>query len=132
MIGRTDIDGIGTAGLEVQYDNVLAGKPGEFTLEVAPGGSLDRRQRAGRRRGRSPGNDIVLTIDRSVQYAAEQALLAAWPSSAPEAAQAIVMSTKTGEILAMASVRINDERVTRSRRATTPPSTPTSRARSPR
>ena len=58
-----------------------------------------------------PGNDIVLTIDRSVQYAAEQALLRRVAQLGARGAQAIVMSTKTGEIVAMASVRINDQGV---------------------
>ena len=68
VIGRTDIDGVGTAGIEKQYDNVLTGKPGELTLEVAPGG----RSIAGSEQvvqAPVPGNDIVLTLDRSVQYA---------------------------------------------------------------
>ena len=74
VIGRTDIDGVGTAGLEKQFDNVLTGTAGEMTLEVAPGG----RSIAGSEQVvQEPiaGNDIVLSIDRSVQYAAEQALL---------------------------------------------------------
>ena len=54
VIGRTDIDGVGTAGLEEQYDNVLAGKPGELTLRGGARRPLDRRQRAGRRASRCP------------------------------------------------------------------------------
>ena len=38
VIGKTDIDGIGTAGLERQYHALLQGSPGEMTLEVAPNG----------------------------------------------------------------------------------------------
>ena len=49
VIGRTDIDGIGIAGLELQYNDLLQGSPGEMTLEVAPGG----RSIAGSE-GRSP------------------------------------------------------------------------------
>ena len=107
MIGRTDIDGVGIAGLELQYDNVLTGTPGEMTLEVAPGG----RSIAGSEQVvREPvaGNDIVLTIDRSVQYAAEQALLERVAETGAHGGQAIVMGSKTGEVVAMASVRIND------------------------
>ena len=82
-----------------------------------------------------PGDDIVLTIDRSIQYAAEQALLERVSrDSAPSGATAIVMAPNTGEILAMASVRRNDEtapyEVTSGNYS--PPSTPTSRARSAR
>ena len=108
MIGRTDIDGIGTAGLEKQYNNVLAGTPGSESLEVAPGG----RSIAGSEHVTEapiPGADIVLTIDRSVQYAAEQALLTRVGQVGARGGQAIVMDTKTGEVLAMASVRINGD-----------------------
>src|SRR5690606_14627262 len=38
VIGRTDIDGNGTAGLELQFDELLTGTPGELTREVAPKG----------------------------------------------------------------------------------------------
>ena len=110
VIGRTDIDGVGTAGLEEQYDHVLTGKPGEFTLEVAPGG----RTIAGSGQVVDepvPGNDIVLTVDRSVQYASEQALLRRVAQLGARGGQAIVMGSKTGEIVAMASVRINDQGV---------------------
>lgn len=108
VIGRTDIDGTGTAGLEMQFDNVLGGIPGSETFEVAPGG----RSIAGSERVVDepiPGNDLVLTIDRSVQFAAEQALLARVASLGARGAQAIVMGTDTGEIYAMASVRIDDD-----------------------
>ena len=56
-----------------------------------------------------PGNDIVLTLDRSVQYAAEQALLKRVAELGARGGQAVVMGSKTGEVIAMASVRINDE-----------------------
>ncbi len=55
VIGLTDIDGIGIAGLEKQYDNVLGGKAGEETLEVAPGGRSIAGSESARRRRRSPG-----------------------------------------------------------------------------
>ncbi len=90
VIGLTDIDGKGIAGLEKQYDNVLGGKAGEETLEIAPGG----RTVAGTERTTTPpvpGADIVLTIDRSVQYATEQALLQRVAELGAKGAQAIVM-----------------------------------------
>jgi cell division protein FtsI (penicillin-binding protein 3) len=108
VVGRTDIDGIGTAGIEEQYDNVLTGKPGELTLEVAPGGrSIPGSEQVVQ--APVPGNDLVLSLDRSVQYAAEQALLKRVAELGARGGQAIVMGTKTGEVVAMASVRINDE-----------------------
>ena len=74
VIGKTDIDGIGTAGLERQYHGLLQGSPGEMTLEVAPNG----RAIAGTGevvQPATPGSDIITTIDRSVQYQAEQVLV---------------------------------------------------------
>jgi cell division protein FtsI (penicillin-binding protein 3) len=108
VIGRTDIDGKGIAGLELQYDNVLAGVSGKATVEVAPGG----RTIAGSERVVEepiPGNDIVTTLDRSVQYAAEQALLHQVSRIGAQGAQAIVMDSKTGEIYAMASVALDEQ-----------------------
>jgi cell division protein FtsI (penicillin-binding protein 3) len=51
----------------------------------------------------------VLSVDRSVQYTVEQALLERVAAVEARGATAIVMSTKTGEIIAMASVRRDDE-----------------------
>ena len=45
VIGLTDIDGIGIAGLELQYDTMLTGISGERQREVAPGGPPDPGQR---------------------------------------------------------------------------------------
>lgn len=106
VIGRTDIDGVGTAGLELQYNDRLQGSPGEETLEVAPGG----RSIAGTERlsvAPVPGMDVVTTIDRSVQYSAEQALLQRVNETGARGGQLIVMATD-GDIIAMASVRRND------------------------
>lgn len=110
VIGRTNIDGVGTAGIEKQYDNLLGGTPGEERIEIAPGG----RSIAGSEEvltSAKPGSDLVLTLDRSVQYAAEQALLQRAAETRARGGQVIVLETKTGNVIAMASVRINDEGV---------------------
>lgn len=110
VIGRTDIDGIGIAGIEKQYDELLTGTngeqvrehdrdgrslPGTGTVTVAP----------------TPGDDVVLTLDRSVQYAVEQAMLDRVGELGARGGTAIVMDTKTGEIIAMVGVRRNDDGV---------------------
>ena len=110
VIGQTDIDGKGTAGIELQWDGTLSGTPGAMTVEVAPG---DRSIPGSERVSKQPvaGTDLILTIDRSVQYAVEQALLKRVAELRARGAQAIVMDTDTGELIAMASVRINDDGV---------------------
>ncbi len=115
VIGLVDIDGNGIAGLEYQYGggaealedgyaDVLAGSPGELSREVAPKG----RSIAGSEqitKAPVPGNDIVLTIDRSIQFATEQALLDRVNELGAKSGYAIVMETKTGNVLSMASVQ---------------------------
>ena len=67
LIGRTDIDGVGTGGLEMQYQEQLAGTDGERVREH------DRQGRSIPGSGTTtvepvPGDDLVLTIDRTLQY----------------------------------------------------------------
>jgi cell division protein FtsI (penicillin-binding protein 3) len=106
VIGRTDIDGIGIAGLELQYEDLLAGTDGEMTRQVAPGGrSIAGTEEISRRP--VPGNDLVITIDRSIQFACEQALMNQVSQIGARGATCVVMDTQSGEIYAMASVRRN-------------------------
>lgn len=110
VIGRTDIDGVGTAGLEIQYDELLTGTPGSLRKEIAPGG----RSIAGSEQIIStpvPGNDIVLTLDRSIQFAAEEALLGRVGELGAQSGTIIIMDSDTGDLYAMASVQRNDEDV---------------------
>ncbi|MEO5724180.1 MAG: penicillin-binding protein 2, partial [Ilumatobacteraceae bacterium] len=53
-----------------------------------------------------PGDDLVLTVDRSLQYQVEQALLAGInkPTVMAKGASAVILDSSTGEVLAMANV----------------------------
>lgn len=108
VIGRTNIDGVGIAGLELQYDDVLTGSGGSSSREVAPNG---RSIPGSETITQQPvaGDDLVLTLDRSIQYSTEQVLLERVAEIGARGATAIVIETKTGEILGMASVRQNLE-----------------------
>lgn len=104
IIGRTDPDGVGVAGLEKQFNDVLTGKDGKSVREVD-------------KRGRSipgaenttdapvPGDDIVLSVDKSIQYNTDAALLDRVGQLNAKGGTAIVMNSKTGEIYAMSNVR---------------------------
>lgn len=108
VIGRTNIDGVGISGLELQYDDVLAGTGGEMRREVAPGGrSIPGSETV--TEAPIAGDDLVLTLDRSVQYSTEQVLLEKVSEIGAKGATAIVVDTDTGEIYSMASVRRDDE-----------------------
>lgn len=106
VIGLTDIDGIGIAGLEMQYDDLLTGTDGTLTREVAPGGrsipgTIEESASP------MPGDDLILTLDRSIQFTCEQALLERVATTGSKAGTCIVMDSDTGELYAMASVSRN-------------------------
>ncbi|MEO6652854.1 MAG: penicillin-binding protein 2 [Ilumatobacteraceae bacterium] len=108
VIGLTDIDGTGIAGLEAQYDAQLTGTPGSLRKEIAPGG----RSVAGTEEIISlpvPGNDVILTLDRSIQFTAEQLLLGRVTELLAKSGYIVIMDTKSGDILAMASVQRDGE-----------------------
>lgn len=108
VIGRTNIDGVGISGLELQYDDLLTGTGGEMRREVAPGGrSIPGSETVTAQP--VAGDDLVLTLDRSIQYSTEQVLLEQVAAIGARGATAIAMDTDTGEIYSMASVRIDDE-----------------------
>jgi cell division protein FtsI (penicillin-binding protein 3) len=103
LLGGVGIDNDGLAGLEVQYDKMLAGKPGELTVEQDPQG---RRipQGYSRLEPARRGSDLILSIDQSLQYELERALMDAVTASTAKGGMAIVEDTRTGGILAMANI----------------------------
>jgi cell division protein FtsI (penicillin-binding protein 3) len=107
VVGFTDIDGEGLQGLERHFEPVLRGKPGMLALERAPGG-LDIA--SGMRELVPPtvGSDLVLTIDREIQYATERAVAAAIEEFNAAGASVTVLEVGTGEVLAMASAPLFD------------------------
>lgn len=106
VLGAVSVDNLGLAGLELQYDDLLSGTPGELVLERDP----DGRTIVGGRHHREPakrGDDLVLTIDRSMQYEAERALSRQVTAMGAKGGIAIVSRPSTGEILALANMRLD-------------------------
>ena len=58
-----------------------------------------------------PGNDLILTLDRSLQFQVEQALIARVTELSAEGGAVVVMDTATGEIYAVANVSRGDDGV---------------------
>ncbi|MEA3183594.1 MAG: hypothetical protein QOJ74_71, partial [Ilumatobacteraceae bacterium] len=103
VIGRTDPDLQGTAGLEKEYNDILQGVDGEQSQEH------DRQFRSiaggDATVSPTPGSDIVTTIDRGLQYQVEQALLKRVDALSAFGGTAIVMGVQTGDIYSVANVR---------------------------
>ncbi|MBW3657255.1 MAG: penicillin-binding protein 2 [Actinobacteria bacterium] len=102
ILGFTGIDGAGLHGLELQHDDILHGTPGQLVMEGAPGG-LSIASGARELRPPVPGTDLVLTIDREIQSAAEAAALRAIEEFDAVGASVVVLEVGTGDVLAMAS-----------------------------
>jgi cell division protein FtsI (penicillin-binding protein 3) len=102
VLGYVNVDGTPLAGLEYQYEPELAGAPGHATVETAQNGVLIPQ---GTNRDVAPvaGSDLVLTLDRQIQFAAQDALRRAVRQNQATRGSVIVMNPRTGEILAMAS-----------------------------
>ena len=101
-IGFTGLDGYGLEGIEFSYDDFLRGSAGKHTVfKDALGKVFDEEQESQRRNG---GRDIILTIDRAIQYIAESALEETIKEYSARSGMAIVMEPQTGAILAMAHV----------------------------
>ncbi|MFN2503207.1 MAG: peptidoglycan D,D-transpeptidase FtsI family protein [Acidimicrobiales bacterium] len=103
VVGQVGVDDDGLSGLELQYEDILAGKAGEVLVERDPSGRLIA---GGERDRKAPvrGRHVVLTLDRDLQFFTEQALGAQIQSSRARSGIAVVMDPRNGEILAMANM----------------------------
>jgi cell division protein FtsI (penicillin-binding protein 3) len=101
ILGWVNDDGKGGGGVEQQYDKELAGKDGKIRYAQSGGrlvptvGSTETPA--------VPGSDVELTIDRDIQWAAQNAIAKQVKESKADRGYVIVQDTRTGEILAMAN-----------------------------
>lgn len=101
VLGFVGVDGAGLAGLELEYQKLLAGRPGHEVVEADPRGLLIP-QGANVDVPPVPGDDLVLTLDREIQYRAQAALVHAVRRNHAKGGTVIVMDPWSGDILAMA------------------------------
>jgi cell division protein FtsI (penicillin-binding protein 3) len=103
VLGFVGTDGTGLAGLEQRYDGMLTGHSGQMLLEQDPSGRPIPQGQQSTEPAR-PGSDLVLTIDQNIQYIAERSLAAAVKQYKAKAGSVVVMSPRTGEVLALANM----------------------------
>lgn len=90
-------DDVGKAGLERQYEEQLRGTLGSQHVEVDVGGRVIRVISSV---PPTPGKSLVLTIDMGLERAAASALRAGLQSSRATTGAVVVMSPRTGDVLA--------------------------------
>ncbi len=102
VLGITNRDGKGIEGLEATADSWLAGKDGSIETRTD---ELGRKLAFAESVEVKPveGYTVYTTIDRTIQYYAEQAIKTGYAFNEAKRVTAIVQDAKTGEILAMAN-----------------------------
>jgi len=102
IVGGIDWDGHGLLGLEDSLDAVLSGTDGAVTYDrgsdgvVIPGSYRNRHDSV-------DGSTVMLTLDDDIQFYVQQQVQQAKDLSGAKNVSAVVLDSKTGEVLAMAN-----------------------------
>lgn len=98
LVGFTNVDDVGQEGLELAYDRNLQGQAGAKRV------ILDRHRQIVENvegiKEPAPGRNVVLSIDRRIQYLAYRELLATMKLNKAVTGSAVIIDVKTGEVLA--------------------------------
>lgn len=106
IVGHVDANNRAVDGLELSLDSILRGTPGSLTIVRD---SKGQRRESPLARSVDPvkGNSVVLTIHADLQEIAETALADAVQKMNAEGGDIVILDPHTGEILAMASRRLD-------------------------
>ena len=103
IIGFTGSDNQGLEGLESQYDDILSGTQGKI-LKLTDATGTDMGTEGENYAPAEDGDDIILTIDMTIQAIAEKYLSQACiDNECTDGGNVIVINPKSGDILAMAT-----------------------------
>jgi cell division protein FtsI (penicillin-binding protein 3) len=108
VLGTVSVDNQGLSGLEDQYNQALRGERGRLVLERDPQG---RTIPAGRHLldAAQPGDDMILTVDRGLQFESERILREQVLATGARGGTAIVSDPETGELRALANVELHPQ-----------------------
>ncbi|MET7651834.1 MULTISPECIES: penicillin-binding transpeptidase domain-containing protein [unclassified Streptomyces] len=101
ILGWVNADGKGGGGVEQQLNSTLTGKDGK--IRYAQSGGRQVPTVGSTETPAVPGSDVELTIDRDIQWAAQNAITEQVRESRADRGYVIVQDNRTGEILAMAN-----------------------------
>jgi len=99
VLGSVGMEDSGQSGIEHEFDEQLRGSPGKMFISV----DARRQWFADVETQPEPGDNLVLTIDKNIQYVAEKELDQAIHDTQAIAGTVIVENPHTGEILALAN-----------------------------
>ncbi|MFH8747027.1 penicillin-binding transpeptidase domain-containing protein [Streptomyces rimosus] len=101
VLGFVNSEGRGGGGLEARLDKQLAGKDGKLVYAQSGGRRVPTADT--QEHPAVPGTDIELTLDRDIQWMAQQAITKQVAESQADRGYVVVQDTRTGEILALAN-----------------------------
>ncbi len=104
MLGFTDVDDNGQEGIELAWQDALAGQPGSRRVIKDRKGRIVEDVES--IRAPRPGKDIALSIDSKIQYLAYRELKQAVEASKAKAGGIVVLDAQTGEVLALANLPV--------------------------
>ncbi len=108
LLGSVNIDTQGIEGVELWKNSILRGK--SATIEAYKD-ALGRPALIEASNGKiQDGENVELTIDASLQFSAEEALVSAMDRTRSQSGMVIVMDSDNGEILALAQSNANGNR----------------------
>ena len=101
VLGFTNIDDAGQEGLELAYNDWLRGNSGrKMVIKDRLGRTVKHVESI---QAAEPGKDLTLSIDRRLQYLTYRELKRAVLQYKAKSGSAVILDTKTGEVLAMAN-----------------------------
>ncbi|MFZ0759434.1 MAG: penicillin-binding protein [Candidatus Sulfotelmatobacter sp.] len=99
VLGTVGMEDSGQSGIEHEFDDELRGRAGKMFISV----DAHRQWFSDVEKQPEPGENLVLTIDKNIQYIAEKELDQAIHDTHAIAGTVIVENPHTGEILALAN-----------------------------
>jgi cell division protein FtsI (penicillin-binding protein 3) len=102
LVGFTSVDDEGQEGIELAYQEWLAGKPGSRRVIKDKRGQIVEDVES--LRVPQQGRDVALSIDRKIQYLAYRELKSAVTQHRAKAGSAVVLDVITGEVLALVNL----------------------------
>ena len=110
VLGFTNIDDQGQEGVELAFDEWLRGRPGaQKVIRDRHGRIVEHVDLV---RPAEPGKDLVLSIDRRIQFLAYRELKRTLLETGAASGSVVILDVATGEVLAMANLpSYNNNRV---------------------
>jgi len=109
IVGFTDVEDRGQEGIELAFDDLLSGQPGE--RQVMRNGNGEPIKDISMKRAATGGGQLQLSIDMNLQYMAYRELKAAVADNDARSGSMVVLDVASGEVLALVnqpSYNVND------------------------